>query len=296
MHATPQFYIRLARGLIRHRPDLARHYLTLRGRHKTLYSAVRQAHRQTIENSPLADVGFRPPLSVPGCDDRTVVKAEGMALHGVPVAFDLDGRRRHRGTPAARILRRFQTELGRSVTVDELLEMYRHYMAASPRLLGSHPNPKWAKLPRLIERNRQQLEAAELQMLACTHARDKRATCVAAVTASVLWGTSRFMACVDRDALNDALQAATLPSVIVGYCPGGSLRINKKAVTTLWGRGQGSAVLRADDLRSLIRGDDDVKGPVLIECLPETWRGWADVRDQNSPAKTFQYYEDLDSR
>src|SRR3954447_14837957 len=104
MHATPQFFVRLARGLLCDRPDLARRYLTLRRRRKTLRAAVKRAHHEAIYSSPLADVGFRPPLSVVGCDSLTVVKAEGLALLlGIPVAFDLDAKGRHRGTPVSQV-------------------------------------------------------------------------------------------------------------------------------------------------------------------------------------------------
>ena len=58
MHATPQFYVRLARGMLRDRPELARRYLTLRRRRKVLRAAVKRAHHQAIYESPLADVGL----------------------------------------------------------------------------------------------------------------------------------------------------------------------------------------------------------------------------------------------
>jgi hypothetical protein len=116
------------------------------------------------------------------------------------------------------------------------------------------------------------------------------------VTASVLWGTSRFIAFVDRHSLARALSDLDIDSqaVVAGFRPSVGLHLNKRRVATLWGRGEGSAVLRAKDLGSLVNGDD--KSPVGIECLPKTWRGWAAVRDQDSRAKTFQYYEGLDSQ
>jgi len=291
MHATPQFFVRLARGMLRDRPDLARRYLALRRRRRVLRRAVRRAHQEAVYGSPLSGFGFRPPLSVAGCDSLIVVKAEGLALLGVPVAFELDGRGRHRGTTVARALRGLQGELGRAATVDELLGYYRAYMAACPRLLASHPNLKWAKLPRLLERNRQQLEAAEQQMLACTHAKDQQATVANAVTASIAWETSRFMAFVDRASLDAVLtEIDSMPAVAVGYSAGGGFRVNARAIATLWGRGEGVAVVCLADLCSLLdAGAGD--GPVGVECLPDTWRGWPAGRDQHAPAKTFRYYE-----
>jgi hypothetical protein len=153
------------------------------------------------------------------------------------------------------------------------------------------PSLKWSKLPRLLERNRLQLEEAEKSLLAVCAMRNPAPSLVAAVTASCTLGTSRFMAFVNRDSLARALTVLDCDSeaAVVSFRPSAGLHVNKRPVATLWGRGQGSAVLRAGDLGSLIHGDDAIEGPVGIECLPQTWRGWAAVRDENSPAKTFQY-------
>ena len=293
MDFTPRFFKRLARVVVRERPELARRYLHLRRRHKILRAAVRQAHRQAIYNSLLADVGFRPPLSVAGCDSQIVAKAEGLALLGIPVAFDRDGRGRHRGTSAGQILRRLRTRLEKPVSFEALLGLYRAYMAACPAMLPSHSNRKWSKLPRLLERNRLQLETAENTLLAMCAARCRTPSLVTAVTASCTLGTSRFMAFVDRDSLARALIDLDIGSqAVVGFRASTGLHVNKQWVATLWGRGEGSAVLRAGDLRSLIHGDNAIEGPVGIECLPETWRGWAGVHDLNSPAKTFEYHSE----
>jgi hypothetical protein len=300
IHATPQFYVRLARGMLRDHPELARRYLALRRRRKVLSAAARAAHREAVYESPLADVRFRPPLSVAGCDSLIVVKAQALTVIGVPVAFERDAKGRHRGTPVSLALHRLTRALDRAVSVDELIALYQQYMRASPRLLGSHPIRKWAKLPWMIAHNREQLEAAEQQMLACLHAREREATCANAVTASVLWGTSRYIAFVDRRSLGEVLTALDssepFEAVVAGFRPGTGLRLNKRAVVTVWGRGEGTAVLRVKDLGSLVVRDDTIMGPVGIECLPETWRGWAAVRNLNSAAKTFHYFGDLDSR
>jgi len=95
----------------------------------------------------------------------------------------------------------------------------------------------------------------------------------------------------DRQSLADALMVAGFSAptgVVVGYSAAGGLRVNKQPVATAWGRGEGVAVLRLDDLGSLLGGAD---GPVGIESLPENWRGWPAGRDQHAPARTFRYFE-----
>ena len=65
--------------------------------------------------------------------------------------------------------------------------------------------------------------------------------------------------------------------------------MNRWPVKTEWGRGNGIAVVRMEDLWSLTRSPGD--GPVIIECLPEAWRGWPAGRDQHAPARPFAYYQ-----
>ena len=60
---------------------------------------MREAHLEAVHNNPLSEVNFRAPLTVAGCRSLVVVRAEGLTLEGVPVAFELDARGRHRGTP-----------------------------------------------------------------------------------------------------------------------------------------------------------------------------------------------------
>jgi hypothetical protein len=127
-------------------------------------------------------------------------------------------------------------------------------------------------------------------MLAVYAARDPDPSLETAVAASCTLGTSRFMVFADRTSLADAL---VVPSeadagVVVGYSPAG-LRVNKQPVETAWGRGAGIAVVRLEDLASLLDSADD--GPVGIECLPESWRGWPAGWDQHATARTFRYYE-----
>lgn len=294
MAESPKFYVRLARGLLRDRPDLARRYLTLCRRRRVLRRGVREAHLEALHKSPLSDVNFRAPLSVAGEASRVVVRAEGLALEGVPVAFELDARGRHRGTPIGVAVERLNRVARLAnlapVTAEEVLGLYRAYMAASPRLLPRHPRKRYAKLPGLLERAGLEMEATQERMLAVYAARDPDPTLEAAVTASFALGTSRFMVFADRHSLADALAAVpTGAGVVVGYNPRTGLRVNKLAVEMAWGRGEGVAVLRWEDLASLLDSLDD--GPVGIECLPETWRGWPAGRDQHAAARTFKYYE-----
>ena len=296
MAESPNFYARLARGLLRDRPGLARRYLSLLGRHRRLRRAVRQAHAEAVHRSPLSDVNFRAPLSVAGCPSIVVVRAEGLAMEGVPVAFELDGSGRHRGTPLRALVGRLNrvARLGglEPVTEVEALGLYRAYMAASPRLLPHHPERRYAKLPGLIERVRRQMGELQEAMLAVYAARDPDMSLADAVTASIELDTSRFMVFADRESLAEVISDTLMDpgrSVVVGYNPRTGLRINKQPVSTAWGRGEGVAVLGWDDLASLLDGGGD--GPVGIECLPETWRGWPAGRDQHAPARTFRYYE-----
>jgi hypothetical protein len=298
MGENQKLFISLARGLLRDRPDLGRRYLALCRRRRVLRRGVREAHLRAIHENPLADVNFRAPLSVAGCSSLTVVRAEGLALEGVPVAFELDARGRHRGTPLGVLLGRLNrvARLGNleAVTEEEALRLYRAYMAASPRLLPRHPLRRYAQLPALLERVRRQMEAVQEGMLAVYAARDPGPSLEAAVTASMTLGTSRFMVFADRESLSEALAAAALgeaidsSGVVVAYSARAGLRINKRPVATAWGRGEGMAVLRIDDLASLLGTED---GPVGIECLPETWRGWPAGRNQYAPGKSFRYYD-----
>ena len=286
MGQSRQFYVRLARGILRGRPELARRYLALCRRRKVLRSGVREAQGLATHKSPLADVGFRPPLSVAGCrDSLVVVKAEGIALAGVPVAFDLDGRGRHRGTPVERVAGRL------GVSADEVLDLYQAYMAACPRLLAGHPKRRYARLPRLIDTVRRQMGEAEQALLVAYAEREREPTLELAVTASCVLGTSRFMVFAHPDSLAGALEAAERAKsslgVVVGYSQSDCFRVDKRPVATAWGRGAGVAVLRREDLETLLDGD----GVVGIECLPETWRGWRAGRDPQAPARTFYYYE-----
>ena len=130
MAESPQFYVLLARGMLPERPDLDRRHLALCRRRNVLRAGAKEAHRKATCDSPLRDAGFGPPLSVAGCDSLTVVKAEGLAAAGVPVAFNLDAVGRHRGTPIGLLVDR----LGRPAA--EVLDLHRKYMAACPRLLA----------------------------------------------------------------------------------------------------------------------------------------------------------------
>jgi len=296
-----KLYDSLARGLLRDRPDLGRQYLALCRRRGVLRRGVKEAHLRAVHQSPLSDVNFRAPLSVAGCSSLAVVRAEGLALEGVPVAFELDGRGRHRGTPLGALLRRLNrlAQLARlePVTEEEALKLYRAYMAACPRLLASHPLRRYAVLPRLLGRCRREISAVRERMLAVYAERDPGPSLETALAASCVLGTSRFMVLADRQGLADALAVADLgrESVVVAYCRRAGLRLNKVPVATVWGRGKGMAVLRIDDLASLLSSPYDGPagndGPVGIECLPETWRGWPAGRDPHAPGKSFRYYE-----
>jgi hypothetical protein len=257
MAESPKFYVRLARGLLRDRPELGRRYLALCRRRRVLRRGVSEAHLRAIHESPLGDVNFRAPLSVAGCSSLTVVRAEGLALEGVPVAFELDPRGRHRGTPIGVLVGRLNRVARLAnlapVTEEEALRLYRAYMAAAPRLLPLHPLRRYARLPYWQERVRLEMEAVQEQMLAAMAVRDPDPSLEEAVAASVSLGTSRFMVFADRESLADAVMVADFGyasmGVVVSYSPQGGLRVNKRPVASAGGRGQGMAVLRIDDLR-----------------------------------------------
>ena len=293
MAESPKFFLSLARGLLRDRPDLGRRYLALLRRRRLLRRGVKEAHLRAIHQSPLADVNFRAPLSVAGCSSLTVVRAEGLALEGVPVAFELDARGRHRGTPLGVLLGRLNRVARlanlEAVTEVEALRLYRAYMAASPRLLPRHPLRRYAKLPALLERVRGQMEAVQEQMLAVYAAREQSPSLETAVTASYALGTSRFMVFADKQELADALVVPSNSDAVIVAFGARRLRVNKQPVSSVWGRGEGIAVLAWRDLASLLESPEE--GPVGIECLPETWRGWPAGRDQHAPGKSFRYYQ-----
>ena len=292
---SPKFFVRLARGLLADRPELGRRYLSLCRRRRVLRAGVREAHLKAMADSPLADVGFRPPLSVAGCASIIIVQAEGLAMEGVPVSLELDSRGRHRGMALGVVLDRLNRKAEasgvRPFTPTQVLEFYRSYMAACPKVLDKHPLPRFAKLPRLMERLRREMDRVQQAMLAEAAAKDRDPTLLTALQANVILQTSRFMAFVDRRSLEEALaEYYTEPNVgvVIGYCPAKGVSVNRRPVKTEWGRGNGIAVVRMEDLWSLTQ--PPAEGLVGIECLPESWRGWPAGRDQHAPARPFSYF------
>jgi hypothetical protein len=142
---------------------------------------------------------------------------------------------------------------------------------------------RFAKLPRLLERVRREMDEVQRMMMASVSASDRDPSLVTAIRANVVLGTSRFMAFVDRASLEEALVAADFSEpgigVVIAYCPRGGVRADKVPVKTVWGRGEGAAVCRLEDLWSLTRSRR-VTGRWASSVCPR--RGGAGRRDETS--------------
>lgn len=278
------FFAQLAAKFSADRPDLDRRHRALLRRQRVLREALRAGGWG--RRNPVGRCGFRPPLSVADCPPGSPAfrLADGLTLAGAPIALGRDEKRRHKGTPLGGLLSLLR-EAGHPADERQALLWYASYMAAHRRVRSR------------LAATRSQLEACEQAIRAEALCRDPAPTLAEANRASVMYGTSRFMAVVGRaDLANLLSHAGDGGDIILSRRPGpgtspGSLRATPpgESVPLLSGHGEGLASLALDDLWRLACGDGNRADAVAIECLPGNWRGWPDASDTSAKATTFRY-------
>jgi hypothetical protein len=249
--------------------DAATRYQDLKRRSKQLRKGWRRVKWQMTRDNPLRAVGFTAPLSLAGEDSRCVVRAEGLAQVGTPIALDYDAQGRHRGTPIGEVIAKLEARFRRAWTVAEVLSAYEQLMR-SCRLdaLSSHTLTRYRKLPDLVARNR-----AERRRL-----KDLLDAATAAESLDVDSEEVRFSVVLDPNALHKALNGiddGTDSAVVVGYHPQRGLHFDGRPVVTRAGMGGGFAVVHRHDLVALLQescGDDGHR--VELECHPDHWVGF----------------------
>jgi hypothetical protein len=249
--------------------DAATRYQDLKRRFRELRKGWRRVKWQMTGDNPLREVGFTAPLSVAGEDSRCIVRAEGLARSGTPVALEFDAQGRHRGAPIGEVIAKLEARFGRAWTVAEVLAAYDQLMRSSRLdVLRIHPLARYRKLPELIARNR--TERRRLQ--------DLLSAATAAELLDVDPDEMRFSAVLNPSELQKALngiERSPNPAVVVGYHPQRGLHFQGRAVATRAGMGGGFAVVHRGDLAAFLQEYDGEEGyGVELECHPDYWIGF----------------------
>jgi DNA-binding transcriptional MerR regulator len=252
--------------------DLPKRYLTLRRRRRAIKRIVAEARKAVCRDNMLAEVGFRPPLSVAGETSSIIaVCVEGLELAHVPVAKDFDVYGQHRGMPLCDVRMLLEAETGREWGVSEVIKEYHRLMSWHPQVIHSHPEPRYNKIPRLMEMIRQEREALESRLRELIKASDVRIFSLAAETGS----------------LAKALDSCAGPGVTLGFREGSPLLLDGKyEVVVGSGHGCGIRTLLLSDLRSLLGKPGDL---VVIDCDTDGWDAETD-----SAAAVIQHTMDFD--
>lgn len=250
--------------------DLARQYIRIIRRGRILKRGIPEAQRYARLSNPLHEIRFRPPLSVAGVTDSAViVRAENLAQLGVPIAMEFDARGKHRGVPLDEVVTAMEAETGQEWGPIGIMDLYRQLMSGHPALIETNTEPRYRKIPRLINRNAVRRAHIERQLTDAFQAEASPQS------------TPIFTVLVARDVLAAALAGATRP-VVLGFGKAG-LRFSGITLPHVWGSGSGGAVLARRDLRAFLRC---TTLPLLgIQCRLDQWLGWeADQTNARSMA------------
>ena len=151
----------------------------------------------------------------------------------------------------------------------------RRAALATDRPLADHPNPRYARIPAMRARLRQERDELEGRLREWIRMHDTRT----------------FAAAVDARPLSAAVAAAETarrPCVVLAYqprertaggvCGGGLLRFHGAELPTLWGHGAGMACVATADLRSLVGPHPPPPNQtVSIDCDLHCWEGRRDA-------------------
>jgi hypothetical protein len=241
--------------------SIAKRYLGVLRRKRTLERGIKQAHAAARIDSPLGLVLFAPPLSVAGAEPHVIARARDLAAIGLPFAFEHDGRGLPRGSPIDELIHALAIELGRDIGGLEVIDMYRHYMAASPALIGCHPEARYRKIGGYL--NRLIIQRAHLEeQLAAALAKPQD-----------VQNDPKFTLLFRADDLRQAVHAAPRGRpLLIGASPKG-VAINSRRCTHIWAKGSGAAALDRRQVRLLLRKaePDEIVG---IQCRLADWLGW----------------------
>jgi hypothetical protein len=239
---------------------IARRYLSLVNRRRILVKAMRRAERRARRETLLGQIPFTAPLSVAGCSSRVIVQAENMRTRGIPIAFELDDKKQHRGTSIDDAVQAVEVETGAAVGELELLELCEAYVMASR--IENNPQRRLARIPRLIERIQSEARGLEEQMVNALRAGD------------VAREAPMFTVVVDRCLLVEAMersQKARKGRAVVVGC-GKRFAIDGQPLPSIWFRGEGLAVLDRRSISAVLRYT--TSEAIGIRCGLETWTAW----------------------
>jgi hypothetical protein len=210
---------------------IGRRYLQIMARRQKLRDIVKEIRERDRQQSVLSTVGFKPPLSVAGCCSDTIVRAEGLALRKIPVAFELDAKARHRGTSIDELAQALEVETGGEWTERAILEEYAKFMQTYGRALSEHSDRRFARIPRYFKISRSERDALESRLMLLLGDKDPRI----------------FSVAVRRNDLMAAVHDKSGP-VVLGCRE--RLKVGHEPVITSWVYGGGMCVVAAEDLIS----------------------------------------------